>query len=202
MKRKYTFTTPRAVEIWDEALWLRRELYKDDEFFKVPDAWEMICDESETWKTKTYRAKIAEDFNRKAGFVILEDFATLTVDERLLENARKGDKLSNYILAHEIGHLMLDHHKMGAITKNFQLFSGPNGMTNTPPTLEEFEANIAAVFFQCGVALEDKQLHPIQLAHRAFSDVYYVKKAQKMVQLDVFQRELRRPKKKNERVVL
>jgi len=202
MKRKSTFTTSRAVEIWEETLWLRRELYPDDKFFKVPDAWDKICEEGETWKTKAYRAHSAQDFNRKAGVVVLGDRATLTVDERLLENARKGDKLSNFILAHEIGHLVLDHHEKGAIIKNFQLFSGPQGMTNTPPTLEEFEANMAAVFFQCGVALLDKQQVPIQLAHRAYSDVYYVKKAQKMIQLENFQRELQRPKKKNERVVL
>ena len=202
MKQKSTFTTPRAVEIWREALWLRRELYKDDEFFKVPDAWDAICGENEKWKTNTYRTKQVEDFKLKAGTVVLGDSVTLTVDERLMGNARKGCKLANYMLAHEIGHLMLDHHAKGAITKNFQLFAGPNGMSNLPPALEEMEANFAAVFFQCGVALEDKRLEPVQLAHRAFSDVYYVKKAQKIVQLDVFQRELHRPRKRYERVVL
>ncbi|GGO52141.1 hypothetical protein SAMN05444398_101427 [Roseovarius pacificus] len=183
-------------------LWLRRELYDDGEFFKVPDAWAAICEESETWKLKTYRTELLEDYKRKAGIVVLGDYVTLSADERLWENARRGCKLSNYILAHEIGHLTLDHHAKGAITKNFQLFSGPNGMSNVPPTVEELEANLAAVFFQCGVALKDRQIDAVQLAHRAFSDVHYVKKAQRIVQLDVFQQELRRPRPKVERVIL
>ncbi len=201
MKRKPTLSTSRAVEIYREMLSVRRELCNDNEFFKVPDAWEAICEGSETWKTKTYRTEQLEDYKRKAGIVVFGDHATLIADERLIENARKGCKLSNYILAHEIGHLALDHHANNAIVKNFQLFSGPNGMSNIPPTLEELEANFAAVFFQCGIALENSQLATIQLAHLAFSDVYYVGKAQRFVQLDVFQRELRRPRPKFERVV-
>ena len=202
MRRKPTLTTKRAVEIYVEVLSVRRELYNDREFFNMPDAWEKMCEGSETWKTRTYRTQNLEDFKRKAGIAVFEDRVTLSVDSRLMENAKKGCKLSNFILAHEVGHLALDHHAKSATTKNFQLFSGPNGMSNQPPTVEELEANFAAVFFQCGVALEDRQLEAIELAHRAYSDVYYVRKAQKYVQLDVFQRELRRPRPRFERVIL
>jgi hypothetical protein len=86
--------------------------------------------------------------------------------------------------------------------KNFQLFSGPNGMSNIPPTQEELEANYAAVFFQCGVGLQDARWSATRLADRATSDVEYVKKAQARDRLDVFQRELNRPRPKRERVVL
>ena len=202
MKRRPTLSTPRAVAIYREMLDVRRELFDDNEFFKVPDAWEAICEGSEKWKTKTYRTEQLEDYKRKAGIIVFEEYVTLSVDERLIENARKGCKLSNFILAHEIGHLALDHHANNAKMQNYQLFAGPNGMSNIPPTQEELEANFAGVFFQCGVALENKQVSTIQLAHRAFSDVRTVGKAQNYVQLEVFQRELRRPRPKYERVVL
>jgi len=202
MKRKLTLSTPRAVEIYTEMLSVRRELYDDNEFFKVPYAWYAICEGSETWKTRTYRTKHQEDYKRKAGIVVFGDLVTLVADERLIENAKKGCKLSNFVLAHEIAHLALDHHAQNAVVKNFQLFSGLSGMSNLPPTIEEWEANFAAVCFQCGVALESSQLMAIDLAHRAFSDVNTVRKVQKLVQLDVFQQELKRPKPKYERIVL
>ncbi|SHL58425.1 hypothetical protein SAMN05444414_12114 [Roseovarius marisflavi] len=202
MKRRPILTTLRATEIWTEMLWFRRELYSDDKFFKMTDVWETLCNDFEKWTMRTYRSNQLEDFKRKAGVVALDDRVTLTADEKLIANAKHGCKLSNFILAHELGHLALDHHARGAVVKNFQLFSGANGMCNVPPTLEELETNYAAVFFQCGAALEDTCWSPIQLAHRAFSDVEYVKKAQAVVRLDVFQRELRRPKPKRERVIL
>jgi hypothetical protein len=150
----------------------------------------------------TYRSGLGEDYKRRAGIVVFGDQVTLNVDERLLENAKKGCKLSNFILAHEIGHLALDHHARSAKVMNFQLFAGPNGLSNLPPTIEELEANFAAVFFQCGSALADSHWEPLQLAHKAFTEVGYVKKAQRYVQLEVFQRELWRPKKNKMRVVL
>ena len=96
----------------------------------------------------------------------------------------------------------LNHHAMNAVTKHFQLFSGPRGMSNVPPTLEELEANYAAVFLQCGVALEDLRWDSAPLASRAFSDIEYVKLAQRAVRLEVFQRELRRPRQRYPRVIL
>ena len=73
---------------------------------------------------------------------------------------------------------------------------------NIPPTLEERETNFAAVFLQCGTALFDQRWSAVDLARRAFSDVYYVHKAQSCVQLDVFKREFYKPKKPVQRVIL
>ncbi|MCC5970791.1 MAG: hypothetical protein JJU15_12655 [Pararhodobacter sp.] len=201
MQKDQTLTTRRAVEVFEEMVGCRRSYCADMNFFRMDEYWEDLCDEEGRWKIKAYRSKETQDFKRKAGVIALADRVTLTVDERLMENAKRGCKLSNFILAHEAGHLALNHHARGAITKNFQLFSGPNGMSNIPPTLEELEANYAAVFLQCGVELLNDSMDPIQLAHRAFTDVRYVKKAQRMVRLDVFKRELARPRPKHERVV-
>jgi len=41
---------------------------------------------------------------------------TLSVDQRLMAEARKGCSLSNFILAHEFAHLALGHHARSATT--------------------------------------------------------------------------------------
>jgi len=147
----------------------------------------------ERWALKTYRFRETEDFRRRAGVIALEHSVTLVADEKLMERAAEGCNFMNFVLAHEFGHLVLDHHAKGAVIKNFQLFSGAGGMAaSIPPTVEELEANFAAVFFQCGVALEEGRWNTRQLAQRAFSDDLYVKKAQAVVQLSAFLRELER----------
>ena len=42
-------------------------------------------------------------------------------DERI-EIGNQGCKLSNYMLAHEFAHSMLNHHAQGVVVKNFKLF--------------------------------------------------------------------------------
>jgi hypothetical protein len=168
----------------------------------MPEPWEALCDVGEGWSINTYRSDETEDFKRKAGVVQFDHRVTLTVDEKLMAKAKQGCKLSNFILAHEFGHVALNHHARSAVTKNFQLFAGPSGMSNSPPTVEELEANYAAVFFQCGAALQNAHFSALELSNRACSDFYYVKKAQGIVMLDVFQRELCRTKPRYERVVL
>ena len=75
-------------------------------------------------------------------------------------------------------------------------------MSNIPPTVEEYQANLGAVFFQCGVALEDERLTTLDLAHRSFSDVSYVRRAQKLVQLSLFKQKLFERRSNVKRVVL
>jgi hypothetical protein len=179
----------------------RREFYADTAFFSMPEYWERITVQSEGWSIKAYKSNEIEDYKRKAGTVSLGDKVTLVADERLMVKAKQGCRLANFILAHEVGHLALDHHAQGAVIKNFQLFASPSGMSNIPPTLEELEANFAAVFFQCGPALFDPSLRAVDLARRASSDIHYVKKAQGVVRLTIFQEQLRRPKSSHERVV-
>ncbi len=187
-------TTKRAAEIYDECLWLRRELFKDGEFFKVADAWDAITEENpESWTTKTYRSSKSDIADKRAGIVIFENKATLVTDEQLIVMSRKGCRFSNFILAHEITHAVLDHHAGSAKVKNFQVFKNENGVkTIVPPTIEELEAHLGAAFFQCGIALEDKKITAVELANRAYSDFGYVKKAQNYAQLDVFQEELQK----------
>jgi len=168
----------------------------------MPDYLEELFEESDRWSIKLLKSNQFEDHKRKASLVFFDHWVTLSVDEKLMAAASRGCRLSNFILAHEVGHLALDHHAMSATTKHFQLFSGPNGMSNIPPTLEELEANIAAVFLQCGPALISSGLDAVELARRAHSDVTYVRKAQRIVRLDAFQRRLRQPKVRRERAVM
>ncbi|MEM6741600.1 MAG: hypothetical protein AAF646_15940 [Pseudomonadota bacterium] len=168
----------------------------------MPTVWEWLCESDSTWSIKTFHSRGAEDYKRTAGVIAFDGRVTLTVDEQLMRNARKGCKLSNFTLAHELGHLALDHHASSAVTKNFRLFSGPSGESNIPPTAEELEANYAAVFFQCGVALFDDQFDALALANRAFCDVPWVKKAQRAVRTTPFRLNYERLIRPKRRVVL
>lgn len=195
-------TPKRAAVAFREMIGCRRDFCADTDFFRMPEVWDYLCGENGDWKIKEYRSSETEDFKRKAGVISFNGRVTLSVDERLMENARGGCKLSNFILAHELGHLGLNHHARGAVTKNFQLFAGPNGMSNMPPTLEELETNYAAAFFQCGTALLDQRWGTLDLAHRACSDVSYVRKAQAIVRQDAFRRALQEIASERVRVVL
>ena len=204
MAKKQSLTTPEAVSLFREMVAYRRLCYEDTEFFRMTDVWNWLADGDGAGEVtiKTYRTENAEDYKCKAGVVAFGECATLVVDEKLLKNANSGCKLSNYMLAHEFAHLALDHHTQGAVVKNFKLYSTANGNANIPPTKEEYEANLAAVFFQCGPALLDLQWDALTLANQANSDVYYVKKAVRMCRLEVFRDELKRQSYGIERVVL
>lgn len=161
-----------------------------------------MCSDIGTWKIKKYVGSEIEDWQRKAGVIKLGERVVLSTDRRLFENAEKGCKLSNFILAHEFAHVALGHHDQNLVMKHFQLFATQNGMSNIPPTPEEYQANLGAVFFQCGVALEDDKIAPLDLAHRSFSDVSYVKRAQRLVQLSIFKEKLLKRQSSIKRVVL
>ena len=203
MKNIQILTTARAAHICEIMFEYRREYCADNHFFKMTDFWEWLCGEQGSWSIKSYRSKSSDDYKPKASVIAFGHNVTLTADERLFANARRGDNLSNLILAHELAHLALGHHKRSAITKHFQLTVGSNGVASVRPLiLEEQEADYAAVFFQCGPALMDIRWTPIELANRAYSDPVLIKNAQRFVRLDVFQRELSRQKPTFPRVIL
>ena len=132
MKSKPDLSTPRAVEIFEEMISIRRLYCGDNDFFRMTEFWGYLCEGSEEWSTRTYKSNQTDDFKRKAGVIEFAGLVTLTADEKLLENAERGCLLSNFILAHEIGHLALGHHVGSRVTKNFQLFAGPSGMSKLP----------------------------------------------------------------------
>jgi hypothetical protein len=192
----------RAVTIFNEMVGCRRYAYSDQEFFKMSDYLKELCsEESDGVRIKTFKTNPKEDFRRKVGVIEFGNSVIFSMDERFLTKADQGCYLCNYIIAHEIGHLALRHHEKNAKILNFQLTKGQSGYANLPPTDEELEANYAAVFFQCGIALFDDNYTPQQLARLACSDPRYVEKAQKMVRLARFQ-ELRRNKPRYPRVIL
>ena len=204
MRKWPTISVERAVEISEEAVSVRRIYcdYDDEKFFKMTDFLEFVCGDTAEWKIKLFASSQGQDFKRKAGVVALGTRATITVDERIWEGAKRGERFFNYMLAHEVGHLLLNHHAQNAVTKNFQLYQGPNGLVNVPPTAEELEANYAAVFLQCGVALLDPRWDAMELARRAFSDPTWVKKAMRAVRVEEFRKQLNRPKPVRKRIVL
>ncbi len=200
--KKQSLTTSEAVSLFREMIGYRRIFCEDAEFFRMTDVWNWLADCEGEVKIKTFRTENAEDYKRKAGVVAFGERSMLVVDEKLLKNADEGCKLSNFMLAHEFAHLALDHHAQEAVVKHFQLFATASGNANIPPTKEEYEANLAAVFFQCGVALLDPKIDPLTLAHRAHSDVTEVKKVTRLCRMDVFCDELKRQAYGVKRVVL
>ena len=206
-RRRPTISIARAVEVFETMVDLRRRYCGDKEFFTMIDVFEILCDEDlngseDVWRIKTFSTNLKEEYRRKVGVITFDGNVTLSMDQRFLDKARQGCNLCNYTLAHEFGHLALEHHNSNAKIMNFQLFDGQSGNSNLPPNSVELEANYAAVFFQCGDALTDDSMTSIQLARRSYSDFLYVKKAQKIVRLPEFQRILNRPKPQYPRILL
>ena len=203
MSKRPTLSVPRTVEIFEEALAVRR-LYtdgNDSEFFKACDFWKYLCEEDENWKINVTPPTEGADFARRAGVVSVGDRVTLTVPQELWVGAQRGNAFFNYVLAHELGHLVCDHSAKG--TRNFKnLAPGRFGMQIVPPSVQELEADYAAVFVQCGVALQNSHWSTDYLARKAFADPGYVRKAQMAVRLDRFQHWLNRPKPVRKRIVL
>ena len=202
MRNPPTISLERLVSIRREAFAARRELFDDKDFFKMTEAWEAVCDEGADWKIRTYKSRANEDYKRKAGVIQFLGKVTLTVDEALWGKAEQGQEFANFLLGHEFGHLICDHHSRSATIKHFQLFDGPSGKSNMPPNTEELEANLAAVFFQCGPEIESDRLSDRELAKRAYSDERTIQRIRKYVKLSAYQREISRPGNRYERVVL
>jgi predicted metal-dependent phosphoesterase TrpH len=179
----------------------RRDYCAASDFFRMTGVWKYLCEDSEEWKIKFFRPQAGDELRPKAAVSEFDHRVRLTVDAELWASAEKGDKLANFVLAHEAGHLQLKHNSRSA-TRFFQMMLGQKGQSIVPQDYFELEANFAGVCFQCGVALLDPNLSAMELAKRAFTDVAQVKMAQSMVQLEVFRREPSRTKPVYPRVVL
>lgn len=202
MSKTIKISEARAAEISVEMVRCRRDFCADRDFFKASDLWEWLCADDNGWSIKKYVSRETEGHKRKAGVIALGDKVTLTVDSELWDDAKRGKKFPNFVLAHELGHLALDHHAKGAVVKNFQLYATASGRANIPPNLEELEAMYAAVFLQCGILLLDNSYGSVELALRAFSDVEYVRKARELAKHPEFRRELAKYSAPRKRVVL
>ncbi|ESQ13586.1 MAG: hypothetical protein N838_33510 [Thiohalocapsa sp. PB-PSB1] len=175
----------------------------DDPFFKMPDVWTFVCEGEEGWAINMYRSHHTDSKKKKAGVTVFDGRVRLTVDQDLWADAKQGCMFSNFTLAHEFGHVALNHHAQFAGIRNFRLSEGRAGMlSNKPPNETELEANYAAVFFQCGKFLEEQGWTDYELARRAYSDSHYVKRARSIVQLGVFRDELEKLTVPRKRVIL
>ncbi|MEM9434696.1 MAG: hypothetical protein AAGA12_12310 [Pseudomonadota bacterium] len=199
--KKPTISPFQAASVFKEMRDCRREFCNDDKYFKVIEVWEYLASETPEIKIKSFDSK-GEVQSKKAGVVAFGDRFTLIASRELLKRAKNGCWFSNFTLAHELGHIALDHHALGAVVKNFELFASSSGLINDPPTYEELEATFAAVLFQCGVALFDQSWTPVELAKRAYSDPKYIQKAMELCVSPEFKSELARLDQVKKRVVL
>lgn len=202
MKTRPKISVQRAAQVFKEALLCRRDFCRDDQFFKMPDFWDHLCGESETWKVKLVVSDPMGEYQRRAGVVAFGELVTLVVDKELMRLAFGGRGFANFLLAHEVGHLMLGHHDSAKVIKNFKVVDTETGMSVRPPTDEELETNYAAVFLQCGAKLFDKSFSALELARRSYSDTSMVKKAQSLVRLPEFNMELQRSSSPKQRVII
>jgi hypothetical protein len=200
MKNAPSLPTPRIVEIFKEMVGVRRKFCADHNFVKMPAVWEDLMDEQGNWAIRRYRSQAGEDYLRRAAVMQIGENMRLTVDNQLWENALRGKKLDNHVLAHELAHVALGHPSRGGVATNFALDDNGRVIRLSPPTKTELEADLGAVFFQCGVALMDDRRDAKELAYLACSELAYVAKAMQYVRLETFQRELKRKKSQPETV--
>jgi len=201
MSRRPKISAQRAAKVFKEALACRRLFCEDDKFFNMSEMWEDLCEGDDNWNIRQVTNGPLADYQRRAGVVAFGEFVTLVADKELMRLARLGSGFANFILAHEISHLMLDHHANAKVVKNFKVVDSETGKSVIPPTDEELETNYAAIFLQCGVALFDERLSALELARRAKTDVGMVKKARSLVRVMEFQKELESISKQKPRVV-
>jgi Zn-dependent peptidase ImmA (M78 family) len=91
-------------------------------------------------------------------FVTFQPAVTLHVDREIWELAKLGDPKARYILAHEIGHILLhDHH-----AKAFA--SEPNSKLYVKETSAEWQANTFAAYFLVPDALVLAHLNASELS--------------------------------------
>jgi len=201
-KDRPILSAARAASVFKEMVGLRRYCCNDSQYFGMSEIWDDLAEDSDEINIKFSKSAHLDFDNSKAGVVAFDKFATLIVPETMWAKAVEGDRFANFTLAHEFAHLALEHHLMSANVKNFQLTNRGNDLANIPPNSEELEANYAAVFFQCGDALMEPNIDALNLAKRACTDVYYVKKAISLCKLEAFRRELEILYARYERVIL
>jgi hypothetical protein len=192
-------TTARAALVFQRSMDARYAYcqYKEldnGHFFKMTDYWEWLCGVGPEWQIKKYRSGSGQTALRKAHVSAHNHNVRMSVEEAFWDRASQGGWFENFVLGHEAGHLIAGHLDSSAATKNFQLTTSSGNNFNIPATLEELEANYASAFLQCGNALFDESLSAVELSRRALSDPTSVSKAQRVVRLEVFGRELARQK--------
>ena len=200
MNKGPEISTSRAVEIYLDALSCRE--YGNTQ--NIPRLIEDLFSGSSGWTITFYGSEQSDEYEPKAAVIAGFGRYTLVVDRTLWARAKNGDIFASFVLAHELGHIQLRHHDHGSIRKHYRLRATEAGLANIPPTVEELEANLWAVFFQCGDLLENPNLEAVQLAKASRTDVRYVKRAQRYLNVDSFKRLLveHRNRKKPPREIL
>lgn len=188
MSKEPPFLTSRAVEVYKALVWRRRIHCKDGEGFLAIDYWDKWFGPD---KIRTYRST-DEEIGRP-GVVAFAGNVCMTADERRIRLARDGCAFSNSLIAHEISHAYLNHHRYSTQVANFTLAKGSYGNAIIPKTQKEKEADFGSTVLLCGVLLADPKLRANDLSRLAHADFGLVLRAQRMVQLEVFQKELHRP---------
>lgn len=199
--------TQETVRLFWEMVDLRNYYVASGEVVSMTEVWEDLAstefDETDEFKTRIKFFSGDEEHDRKAAVIAFASKITLVVSKGFWSLACNKGMLQNFLLAHEFSHIALDHHSKAAAIKHFKLDASHGTYANIPPTWEEFETNVAAVFFQCGDALLEKEKLALDIAVKFRTDAYYVGRLQKLCQSQTFRDELdKQLGQKPKRVVL
>lgn len=188
----------RAAAIAREVFSVRRLVCRDNEFPGALAFWEALGENNPNFTMKVYPERV----KNKAGIIAFEERVKLLISRDFVDRAKRGETLSNFILAHEFCHVALDHHGHAAVIKNFDLSLRSDGFAIEAPDDEELETNYATVFLLCGPAIMDASIDAVVLAKKAHCDIRFVKKAVAGMRLPEFKAEWDRLQRKIERVTL
>ncbi|MEO0669203.1 MAG: hypothetical protein AAFZ99_14925 [Pseudomonadota bacterium] len=177
----------KAAGLYRNTVSFRRAYVPDGKFFKASDFWRDAAADIPEVRIKLHDRSIL-----KASTNALDELTVLVAPKQLFDNADRGCKICNFILAHEAGHISEEHHSENAVSKYFQLFATETEVANIPPTIEELETNYAATFFLCGPAIFDLRRDALRLADVAYCDVYYIKKVRKLLEQQEFWEEMQK----------
>ena len=168
MKSSQSLDTKRVAQIFSTAITWRNEFCSANGFIKMPDVWNDLCSAGDNWKVKKYVPSNRSEYKPKASVNAVGHSLILTVDTAFWGRAERGERFPNFVLAHELGHVMAGHIDRKASLKHFNLGQvGAQMMGIVTSELTEKEANLAGVFFQCGMSLRDPRWEAKTLAERA-----------------------------------
>jgi len=190
----------RGVEIFRETVSIRQICCNDEQFFTMEQFWTDLERDIEEIKIHQLEEK-DDDREKRAGVIHFAGMTTLIVSRSLMSKARRGSRFVNFTLAHELAHVILGHHDNQAKIMNFTLSSGEVRRV-APKTIEEYEADLGAVFLQCGVSLLGSGYSASELAAKAYSETSKIGEAMTICRLNEFREQLEEINNQRKRIAL
>ncbi len=202
-----TITPKRIVQISRETESWRR-LYFDDNhdeakngILNAAKCWEWFA----SYLPETVKIRFDHNLDRtekRVAFVLkLDPYIRLISSKLKFEKAKKGARFQNFVLAHEIAHIILGHSENSTSAKPFSLHSENGVLKALAEDVDEVEAHYGAILLQIGDQIFEKDFDVTATLKIAATDEVTLRRLAKICQLDTVQR-LWKESQKIPRVVL